>query len=114
MLHLIKGLIGRFQRLSRIAAPHELQLVLYTRKGCHLCEEAHEKLVRAVARYRFEMSVIDVDSNPELTAKHGNAVPVVTVNGKLRFRGRVNEVLLSRLLEAEIAQAKSDDGIPDA
>ena len=37
----------------------------------------------------------------ELVALYGEQVPVVTVDGKVRFRGGVNRVLLQRLLEAE-------------
>jgi hypothetical protein len=39
----------------------------------------------------------DVDDDPELASQYGESVPVVTVNGKIRFRGRVNPVLLERL-----------------
>jgi hypothetical protein len=41
---------------------------------------------------------VDVEGDPELAARYGDSVPVVTVNGKVRFRGRVNDVLLRRLL----------------
>jgi hypothetical protein len=51
--------------------------------------------------YGFAMTVVDVDTDPQLAARYGNQVPVVTVNGKVRFRGGVNEVLLTRLLRAE-------------
>ncbi len=43
---------------------------------------------------------MDVDADPQLAAQFGECVPVVTVNGKIRFRGRVNPVLLERLLQA--------------
>jgi glutaredoxin len=72
---------------------------LYTRRGCHLCDEAWEKLERARERHGFALEAIDVDSDAELAAKYGMEVPVVTVNGTVRFRGGVNAVLLERLLE---------------
>jgi hypothetical protein len=50
------------------------------------------------------LATVDVDSDPELVARHGDCVPVVTVNGKVRFRGAVNPVLLARLLTAEAAR----------
>ena len=50
--------------------------------------------------YRFGLEKRDVDSEPELKTRHGDFVPVVTVNGKVRFRGRVNPVLLERLFRA--------------
>ena len=51
--------------------------------------------------YRFEMAAVDVDTDPELRARYGEQVPVIAVNDKVRFRGRVNPVLLKRLLQAE-------------
>jgi hypothetical protein len=57
-------------------------------------------LSRFQAHYGFQLDAVDVDGDPELAALHGDWVPVVTVNGKVRFRGQVNEVLLKRLLEA--------------
>jgi glutaredoxin len=74
---------------------------LYTRHGCHLCEEAARLLQEARRRYGFGYEVVDVDGNPELTALYGGFVPVVTVDGKLRFKGGVNGAMLERLLRAE-------------
>jgi glutaredoxin len=70
------------------------QVLLFTRAGCHLCEEAAALL----ARYGLTPQTIDIDANPELRAKYDTCVPVVVIDGKERFRGRVNEVLLKRLL----------------
>ena len=78
-----------------------LNVVLYTRHGCHLCEVAQGQLDEARRRYLFDLTVRDVDAEPELAERHGDCVPVVTVNGKVRFRGAVNPVLLERLLRAE-------------
>ena len=50
--------------------------------------------------YGFQLDSRDVDSDPAIAALHGDWVPVVTVDGKIRFRGRINEVLLKRLLES--------------
>jgi len=77
-----------------------LQVVLYTRQGCHLCEEAVLQLQASRRRWGFDLAITDVDADPQLAAEYGDCVPVVTVNGKVRFRGRVNHVLLERLLRA--------------
>lgn len=77
-----------------------ITVVLYTRQGCHLCEEAWEHLERARQRHGYTLEVVDVDTDPQLRAQYDTLVPVVTVNGKERFRGRVNPVLLQRLLRA--------------
>jgi glutaredoxin len=84
----------------------DLRVMLYTRAGCHLCDDAWAVLEEARHRYGFALEARDVDAAPDLAAAYGLSVPVVTVNGKVRFRGRVNAVLLRRLLEAGPAAAE--------
>lgn len=70
------------------------QVILFTRVGCHLCEEAEALL----ASHGLTPHTMDIDASPELRTKYDTCVPVVVIDGKERFRGRVNEVLLKRLL----------------
>lgn len=79
----------------------DLKFIMYTRKGCGLCEEAWELLESYRRQHGFHLEAVDVDDSAELKAQYGECVPVVTVNGKLRFRGRVSPVLLERLLRGE-------------
>jgi hypothetical protein len=53
------------------------------------------------ARYGFRLEAVNVDSTPELAQRYGEQVPVVVVNGKVRFWGRINSVLVERFLQAE-------------
>jgi hypothetical protein len=73
---------------------------MYTREGCHLCEQAWVVLQRAARRYRLALRQVDVDSDPALVEQHGTCVPVVVIDGRVRFRGVVNAVLLERILRA--------------
>ena len=68
--------------------------VLYTRKSCQLCDEAKEIL----EMYGFTIHEIDIDKQPKLLEKYDTCVPVVEIDGKVRFRGTINEVLLVRLI----------------
>ena len=67
---------------------------LYTRQGCHLCDDAREILVR----HGLSPESVDIDADWELLARYDTCVPVVEIDGKERFRGRVDEILLRRLL----------------
>jgi len=92
-------LSGLFDWLrGRPARRDDLHFVLYTRTGCHLCDVARATLDDARRRHGFPLEVVDIDAVPELVERYGTCVPVVTVNGRLRFRGAVNKVLLARLL----------------
>src|SRR5271166_7044381 len=90
----------RRRRRGPVELSH-LHFVIYTRQGCHLCDDAWERLQEWQKRYHFTLDTVDVDTDAGLRAQYGEQVPVVTVNGKVRFRGCVNRVLLQRLLEAE-------------
>jgi len=92
-------ILGRLLRRPQL---EHLHFVLFTRQGCHLCEEAERLLQKEQDRYRFKLEVVDVDSKKELAAQFGEQVPVVTVNDQIRFHGQINPVLLTRLLRAEI------------
>jgi hypothetical protein len=91
------SLFAFFSRWKRHRAARTV--LLYTRRGCHLCDDAWTVLKRYQSQFGFRLGAVDIDSDPALAALHGEWVPVVVIDGKVRFRGRVNEVLLKRLLE---------------
>ena len=62
-------------------------------------------LESARQRLGFALQTVDVDTSADLAARYGECVPVVTVDGKIRFTGEVNPVLLDRLLHAKARQA---------
>jgi glutaredoxin len=72
------------------------RVIIYTRSGCHLCEQAEALLVR----HGLRPALVNIDSDPALRERYNECVPVVEIDGQERFRGRVNEVLLKRLLAA--------------
>jgi glutaredoxin len=80
----------------------EWNVVMYTRQGCHLCEQAWQQLEQAQQRYHFALSQVDVDEDVQLAREYGECVPVVVVNGRVRFRGVINPVLLKRLFSSRV------------
>jgi hypothetical protein len=79
-----------------------VELVLYTRQGCCLCEGLEEKL-RALDPPQ-ELRVIDVDTDPALQGRYGLVVPVLAVTppggGPLRELPRVSPRLAGAQLRA--------------
>jgi glutaredoxin len=73
-----------------------LQVIFYTRAGCHLCEDA----LATLHKYGLRPSIVDIDGDALLRERYNECVPVVEIEGRERFRGRINEVLLQRLLAA--------------
>ncbi|MEK6234012.1 MAG: glutaredoxin family protein, partial [Planctomycetales bacterium] len=75
-------------------AMRRIEAVLYTRQGCCLCDEAKSVL----EKHGLSVQEVDIDRDEQLKAKYDECVPVVFIDGRERFRGRVSEVLLKRLL----------------
>ena len=71
-----------------------MSVTLYTRQGCHLCDEA----LGILQRHGLVPRLVDIDTDPALRQRYDVCVPVVEIDGKERFRGRINEMLLKRLL----------------
>ena len=80
-------------------------VVLYTREGCHLCHEVQARLEAEGAGVDFELVVLDIDADEEHRRLYDLEVPVVSIDGRVRFRGRVNLVLLRRALRAAASEA---------
>jgi len=72
------------------------RVTLYTRRGCHLCDDA----LAVLRQHGLTPRLVDIDADPELLQRYNECVPVIEIDGKERFRGRVNEVLLARILAA--------------
>ena len=71
-------------------------LVLYTRRECHLCEEAKAQL-RALFP-ALPVEEVDVDADPALAARHGEEVPVGFLGAEKVFKYRLDPARLRRLL----------------
>lgn len=71
-----------------------MPVLLYTRRGCHICERAEDMLlVRGV-----EVRLVDVDEDPTAREQYGLRVPVLEVDGAVVLEGRFDD----RSLEAAV------------
>jgi glutaredoxin len=73
-----------------------LNVVLYTREGCHLCDEAREVL----RDFGISPTIVDIDEDADLHDRFDTCVPVVEIDGQVRFRGRVEPRLLRRIIRS--------------
>jgi hypothetical protein len=90
---MLRWVSGRRPRSSQPA-----QVVVYTRQGCDLCDQAIDLLRKYEGQGTLTIQECDIDQDPNLVARFGDKVPAVEIDGKLRFLGKVNEVLLRRLI----------------
>jgi glutaredoxin len=82
------------------------ELTLYSRPGCHLCEEALAELVELHRQgYRFELREVDIESDEALLRRMLERIPVVELNGEV-----VAELVLDRgAVAARLDTVGSDD-----
>ena len=73
-------------------------VVLYSRPGCHLCDEAREILLAEHARSPFELEEIDVETDDALELEYGIRIPVVTIDGDEIFEISIDRSALARIL----------------
>lgn len=72
-------------------------LTVYSRQGCHLCEELIEELVPLI-RGRADLVVMDIDTDAALVETYGKRVPVVEIAGQELCEYRLDRDAVHRAL----------------
>lgn len=71
--------------------PEQRHVIVYSRKGCHLCEVVKESLSKLSRRGGFIWREVDVDADNELRRQFNDEVPVVFIDGRKAFKYRMDE-----------------------
>jgi len=74
------------------------RVTLYTRAGCHLCEEARVVIERVCGELDEEYAEVDIDTDPDLVARFTDEVPVTFVDGRQHDFWRVDPARLRAAL----------------
>ena len=80
-----------------VAAPREI--TLYTRTGCHLCDEAKALITPLLRQFGASLREVDIDQDPTLRERYTNDVPVVFVGRQPFSKHLVDADRLRRELE---------------
>jgi glutaredoxin len=75
-----------------------IQVDVYTKRECCLCDEAKATLLRVQRDLPFALHEIDIESTPALYERYKERIPLVAVNGHIAFKFRVDETALRRRL----------------
>jgi len=65
-----------------------MQVTLYTRRNCSLCDKAKEAISKSGVR--VEIAEVDIDADEDLRRQYTNDVPVIVIDGREAFRHRVD------------------------
>jgi len=69
-----------------MSKPH---VVIYSRPGCHLCDEAKVAILRAGCSDQFTLEEVNIESDHELLRKYQYDIPVIAIDGLETFIHRV-------------------------
>jgi len=88
------------------------QVIIYSRPGCHLCEEAKEAIRNANCEQAYGFKEVNIESDPELLRRYKDDIPVITFDGVEVFRHRVKSDQFARALMRVAGQPRNieDDG----
>ena len=76
----------------------DARVTLYTRPGCHLCDEARAVLLRVREELPFSLHEVDIERDDELFKRYLERIPVVCLDGEELFEYHVDEATLRRRL----------------
>ena len=77
-----------------------IALALYSRPGCHLCDEMKAVIARVARSVPLTLQEIDISGDPDLEARYGLDIPVLLIEGKKAAKYRITEEGLTRLIRA--------------
>jgi glutaredoxin len=89
---------GRLQ----LAGPRDV--TIYSRPGCHLCEEAKSRISPLLAEFGTRLTEINIDEDPELRARYDYDVPVIFIAARKAAKHRVDLAQFRRQLRDAAAE----------
>jgi glutaredoxin len=78
-------------------------LVLYSKPGCHLCDEMKHVVDRVGSRIPFTLTVVDISTDRDLLERYGLEIPVLEIDGRKVAKYRISE----RDLEDTLARRRT-------
>ena len=89
---------GRLQ----LAGPRDV--TIYSRPGCHMCEEAKSQMAPLLKEFGARLTEINIDEDQELRALYDHDVPVIFLGARKAAKHRVDLALFRRQLREASAQ----------
>jgi len=69
---------------------HKARVIIYSRPGCHLCDEAKAAIENSKCSEHYTLEEVNIESDDDLLKKYKYDIPVVTIDGQEAFRHRVD------------------------
>ncbi len=91
------ALASAYSKVENYNLPMQ-EVIVYSRKGCHLCDVVKETLAGLEGEAEFTWREVDIDTDPELCLKFNEEVPVVFIDGRKAFKYRMEKRQFLRVL----------------
>ena len=84
---------------ARLAGSGPLEVTLYTRPGCHLCDDAKAAITPLLREFHASLREVNIDLDAELAKKYGWDIPVIFIGGHKAAKHRVDLAQFRRQLQ---------------
>lgn len=84
---------------GRLSVASPLEITLYTREGCHLCDEARVAIAPLLREFGATLREVDIDDDPVLHDRYTNDVPVIFLGAQIVGQHRADLARLRKQLE---------------
>ena len=75
-----------------------MKVTVYSRPGCHLCDEMKAVVARVARKLPVSLEEVDISTDPTLEERYGLEVPVLLVEGRKAAKYRIGEDELLAIL----------------
>lgn len=79
-----------------------VRLELYTRPGCHLCDDLKKLCQRLAGEFPVQLTEVNIETNPELRSRYDQEIPVLFIDGRKAVKHRTTEEALRRLIRRRL------------
>jgi glutaredoxin len=84
-----------------------MKVVIYSKPGCHLCDDVKAQLARLRETMHFELREVNILEDTESFEKYRDEIPVVFINGRKSFKYRLDEREFIRRAEAILNKGRN-------
>ncbi|MBM3465386.1 MAG: glutaredoxin family protein [Armatimonadetes bacterium] len=85
------------------------KVAVYFKPQCHLCEDAKQVLERVRPYHMFDLEEVNINLDTVAYGLYSDKIPVVTINGQMAFKYRVDEDRLIRRLKLAVDEMHREE-----
>lgn len=88
-----------------------IQIILYSKPGCRLCEEMKTEIAKANCANLYQITEINIETDPALAEQYRYDIPVLTINGVEAFKYWLSHEAFRAYLTGLPEKPFSDDSV---